>query len=336
MIAGAMLLGYAVALLAAGAPALARARWPERAPGLALAAWFALTISALASVVLGALAPLLPHLKMSGDPARTLAACLAALMEQPWNAALDFGGTALALAVLLRVAYCTVTTFTAASLAHRRHRQRLELAGQADTRLGAVVICSDQPAAYCLAGRGQPIVITSAAISALDDVQIAAVMAHEQAHQRGLHHQLVAVAQSLAAAFPRIAALRRASEQVALLAELRADDAATAVSQRLEVAEALLALAASAPAAALGASGTATAARIRRLIADPAPVGRTALGAGIAAIAGFAVVPLIVAAGFSAASGGCEHGNSHPVAAAQARAAGQQVLRLSSSWRGMR
>jgi hypothetical protein len=40
------LLSYAALLLTAGAGALARARWPEGAPRLAIAAWFALTGSA--------------------------------------------------------------------------------------------------------------------------------------------------------------------------------------------------------------------------------------------------------------------------------------------------
>src|SRR6201995_285782 len=42
MIAAAALLGYATLLLTAGAPVLARAGWPERAPRLAMAAWIAL------------------------------------------------------------------------------------------------------------------------------------------------------------------------------------------------------------------------------------------------------------------------------------------------------
>jgi Zn-dependent protease with chaperone function len=307
MIAGATLLAYAVVLLMAAAPALAQARWPERAPRLAVAAWFAVTVSAVTSVILGALAPLLPHLQVNGNSARMLVACLTALMAKPRDAALAFGGAALALTVLIRVAWCTAGTLVAASLARRRHRQRLQLAGQADARLGAVVVGHDQPAAYCLAGRGQPIVFTSAAIRALGETQIAAVMAHEQAHQRGHHHLLVALAESLAAAFPRIAALRRASEQVARLVELRADDAAAAACHRLEVAEALLAIAAPAPAAALGAGGTATAARIRRLIADPAPIGRAAATGGIAAITGLAVIPLALAAALTAAGSNCEH-----------------------------
>jgi hypothetical protein len=53
VIAALALLGYAALLLTAGAAALARARWADRAPRLAVAAWLALTGSAVVSVVLG-------------------------------------------------------------------------------------------------------------------------------------------------------------------------------------------------------------------------------------------------------------------------------------------
>ena len=55
----ATLLAYAALLLTAGASALARAAWPDRAPGLAIAAWLALAGTAVASVILGGLAALL-------------------------------------------------------------------------------------------------------------------------------------------------------------------------------------------------------------------------------------------------------------------------------------
>jgi Zn-dependent protease with chaperone function len=50
--------------------------------------------------------------------------------------------------------------------------------------------------------------------------QLAAVLAHERAHQRGRHHLLVSLAGSLAASFPRVPAFRHGHEQVARLVEL--------------------------------------------------------------------------------------------------------------------
>jgi len=85
-----------------------------------------------------------------------------------------------------------------------------------------------QAAAWCLPGVGRRVVLTTAAITVLDDGRLAAVLAHERAHQRGHQHLLVSLARSLAAAFPRVCAFRQGHEQVARLVELLADDAAAA------------------------------------------------------------------------------------------------------------
>src|SRR6266699_767306 len=178
-------------------------------------------------------------------------------------------GAVLGLAVITRVAWCTAGTLARAGRARRRHRRGLALAGRHDSRLGTVVVDHHQAAAWCLPGSGRPVVLTTAAVAALDEVQLAAVLAHERAHQRGHHHLLVSLAGALAAASPR-----------------------------LKVAEALLALAAPAPvaAAALGAGGSATAARVRRLIAAPAPIGRARTVGGVFSVAALAAFPLILLA----------------------------------------
>jgi len=325
VIAAAGLLGYAVLLLAAGAPALAGARWPDRAPRLAIAAWFTVTGSAVASVILGGLALLVPTVRVSGGLARLLAACVMALRAQyahPGGAAMAGAGTVLALAVTARVGWCAAATLARAAAARRRHRLALRVAGRPDPALGAVVVDHAQPAAWCLPGASRSVVVTTAAVAALDDSQLTAVLAHERAHQRGRHHLLVSLAGSLAAAFPRVPAFGRAHEQVARLTELLADDAAARVSHRLTVAEALLALGAPAPAAAaaLGAGGSTAAARIRRLIAAPAPLSRAAAAAGMLTVAALLALPLAFLAGPAAAAAGKNYCH-HPPPAAAAHAA---------------
>jgi len=325
VIAAAGLLGYAVLLLAAGAPALAGARWPDRAPRLAIAAWFTVTGSAVASVILGGLALLVPTVRVSGGLARLLAACVMALRAQyahPGGAAMAGAGTVLALAVTARVGWCAAATLARAAAARRRHRLALRVAGRPDPALGAVVVDHAQPAAWCLPGASRSVVVTTAAVAALDDSQLTAVLAHERAHQRGRHHLLVSLAGSLAAAFPRVPAFGRAHEQMARLTELLADDAAARVSHRLTVAEALLALGAPAPAAAaaLGAGGSTAAARIRRLIAAPAPLSRAAAAAGMLTVAALLALPLAFLAGPAAAAAGKNYCH-HPPPAAAAHAA---------------
>src|SRR5206468_1393789 len=86
---------------------------------------------------------------------------------------------------------------------------------------------------------------------------------------------------------------RMAREQVARLAELSADDVASAAAHRLAVAEALLNLGTSPPAAALGATGTADAARVRRLIEGPAALSK----ARAAAVTSTLTVKVMLSAG---------------------------------------
>jgi bla regulator protein blaR1 len=323
MIVAVALLGYATLLLTAGAAALARARWADRAPRLAVAAWLALTGSAVVSVVLGGVALVVPTVRVSADLSALLAACVMALRTtyaHPGGAVMAGAGAVLGLAVIARVTWCIAATLARAGLARHRYRHTLALAGRRDSRPGTVLVDHHQAAAWCLPGAGRPVVLTTAAAAALDEVQLAAVLAHEQAHQRGHHHLLVSLAGSLAAAFPRVRAFRQGHEQVARLVELIADDAAAATSPRLKVAEALLTLAAPAPAtaAALGAGGSATAARIRRLIAAPVPISRARTTAGMATIVALAAFPLVLLAGPAAAASGwncCPH----TVAAAHAR-----------------
>jgi hypothetical protein len=300
LIAAVGLLAYAALLLTAGAPALARSAWPDRAPRLGIAAWLALPAAVITSVVLGGTALMVPTEGVSGGIAWLLKACQMALRAQyaqPGGAALAAAGGLLAVTVTARVGWCTMATLGATARAGRKHRHRLRLAGRQDARLGAMVIDYEEPAAYCVPGVRRPVVLTTGALRVLDETQLAAVLAHERAHQSGRHHLLVALAAVPAAAFPRVPAFRHARDQVARLAELAADDVAAARSPRLAVAEALLTLG-TAPVrtGALGAGGSTAAARIRRLIAAPNPLGRATSACGRLAIAALIALPIILLA----------------------------------------
>lgn len=308
------LVAYAALLLAAGAPALARAAWPDRAPRLAIFAWLALAWSGVTSVVLGGLALAVPAGRVSDGLGGLLAACemmLRARYAHPGGTALAVTGAVLAVAVSVRLTWSAAAILAANARAGRRHRGRLRLAGRTDARLGAIVVDHGEPAAYCLPGTGRQVVVTTAALRALDEAQLAAVLAHERAHQAGRHHLLVSLAAVTAAAFPRVPAFRTARAEVARLAELAADDAAAARSPRLAVAEALLTLGtAPAGAAALGAGGSTAAARVRRMIAAPNPLSRVATAGGALAVAALVVFPLVVLVGPAVtafAMGYCPH-----------------------------
>ena len=302
MIVAACLLAYTFLLLTIGASWLARAGWADRAPRLAIAAWLALSGSAIGSVMLGGLALVVPTGRVSYHLAGLLAACahdVRARYAHPGGAALAAAGTVLAFAVAARVCCCMARTLATTRRDGQRHCRQLRAVGRADQRLGAVVVDYGEPAAYSLPGARQPIVLTTAAIEALDDAQLTAVLAHERAHQRGHHHLLVLVAGSLATAFPRVPAFRHGHERVTHLVELLADDEAAKTTSRLKAAEALLALSAPALAAplALGAGGSATGARIRRLLRASAPLSRPRAMAGMVALTVVVAFPFLALSG---------------------------------------
>jgi hypothetical protein len=131
-----------------------------------------------------------------------------------------------------------------------------------------------------------------------------AVLAHERAHLRGHHHLMLATAAALARAFPAIPLLARAAAELAVLAEMTADDDAARRHDPADLAAALVTLAgAGSRSTALTAGGPAAIARIQRLLAPPAQPGFPAraarLAAGAAAFlipAAIASLPLVIAA----------------------------------------
>lgn len=153
--------------------------------------------------------------------------------------------------------------------ATRDHAQMVRLAGRHDAELDVVVLALDEPAAYCVAGRLPTVVVTEAVIAALDDDQLAAVLAHERAHLAGRHHVLLAVTRGLATVFARFRIFTVGATEVAALLEMCADDQAVRVHGPDAVIGALFALtdATAKPAGALSVARTGLSARIARLTA---------------------------------------------------------------------
>lgn len=290
---------FAVLAATLGPQLLRRSCWPDRSPRLGIVAWQVLTGSVVLAVVMAGAALALPAVPFSVNLAELLSACAMALRAQyatPGGAALSATGAVLALAVVARVGYCLVAGLVTAGRERHRQLQALALVARRHKTCDALVVDHHAPAAYCLPGRRQQVVLTTAALAALDDDQLAAVMAHEQAHLRGRHHLVPAAAAALERAFPRITAFRVAHGELARLVEMLADDVAVRGNDRLTVATALVRLAeASTPAAALGAGGSTSLARVRRLVAPAQPLGlaRSALTA-LATAAVFAT-PIAVA-----------------------------------------
>ena len=222
---------------------------------------------------------------------------LRATYAAPGGATVAGLGLVLMTAVLARSGLTALTHLRAVGRQAQRHAQTARLVGHPAPALGATLVDHAQPAAYCVAGRNPTVVVTTGAVRALDPGQLHAVLAHERAHLAGHHHLLIALARIARRVLPFMPLMRDADAQVARLAELHADDAATRARDPRPLAVALVVLAtAASPAPALAAAGTDAVARIHRLLgpAEPPldPVRRRLLQAAIVALA---VTPVLLA-----------------------------------------
>ncbi|MDO3635338.1 M56 family metallopeptidase [Mycolicibacterium arseniciresistens] len=106
------------------------------------------------------------------------------------------------------------------------HAHAARIIGRPTGSSDVVVVDAVRPAAYCVIGRPNAIVVTSAAIDSLNRAQLEAVLAHEDAHISGRHHHILMVLRALAFTLPRIPLFATANAAVAELLEMCADDAA--------------------------------------------------------------------------------------------------------------
>jgi Zn-dependent protease with chaperone function len=307
-----LIFGYALAV-AWCVPALL-ARLTARGIGarLGITAWLAAMISALACAAVAV--ELLVRAAVRGWPGLAEAVCRtvagSACSPQVYRGALFEAGLAVAaLVAVLTAAMLTWRYGRGVQRAQRRTRAHADTArmtgreiparpagvrpaevAPADARdaviLDAVVLEAPRPVAYCLPGRPATIVISSAALAVLDSAQLTAVLAHERAHLAGRHHLLTGLTRGLAATFPGVPLFARGAAEVARLAEMRADDAAARRSGRRTLVAALLSMGtgAAVPTAALGATGFATTARVRRLLDPPRRSCRARYGAALAGV----------------------------------------------------
>jgi len=126
--------------------------------------------------------------------------------------------------------------------AGRRFERGLELLGPLPGVPRAHVVDDDEPQAFCIGLLRPRIYISRAALELLGDDERAAVLAHESHHARRRDPLRLLVARALAEGLFFLPAVRRLPERYAALAELAADQAATAgAGGRRALASALLA-----------------------------------------------------------------------------------------------
>jgi Zn-dependent protease with chaperone function len=294
-----VLVAYAVCVGTLGARMLGRAKWTARAPLLAMVTYLAAGWSVVAALGLAGLT-LAVHTTALGDGlSHLIGACvlrLRATYATPGGAMVAGLGLTLAGAVVARTALSAMTHLRAAGRQALQHAQTARLVGRPEPALGATLIDHPQPAAYCVAGRDPTVVLTTGAVQALDADQLAAVLAHERAHLTGRHHRLIAMARIGRQVLPFVPLMRDADAQVARLAEMHADDAATRTCEPAPLATALVILAAGAsPAPALAAAATDAVQRIQRMLGPAEPLGRTRRRLLRTTAAALALAPVLLA-----------------------------------------
>jgi Zn-dependent protease with chaperone function len=294
-----VLLAYAACVGMLGPRVLGRAGWTARAPLLAIVTYLAAGWSVVAAVGLAGLTLAVHATALGGGLSQLIGACvhrLRATYGTPGGATVAGLGLTMAGAVAARTALTATTHLRAAGRQALRHAQTARLVGHPEPALGAVLVEHSQPAAYCVAGRQPTVILTTAAVQALDPGQLDAVLAHERAHLAGRHHRLLALARIGRQVLPFLPLMRDAEQQVARLVELHADDAATRARDPRLLATALVVLATAAgPASALAAGATDSVQRIHRLLRPSEPLGRARRQLLRAAAAALAAAPVLVA-----------------------------------------
>lgn len=285
---------FALYAAAAGvlAPVMLRGAWAARSPQLAMTLWLVLPVSWVAAVVLAILAATAPLPLTWPGPAHRGGRMLLAGQAVPGGRAIALAGLLVAATVVLRSAGCALGELHRSRCDRREHAALVAATGRPGDEPDVAIVDHDAPAVYCLPCGRYQIVVSAAALAALTPAQLRAVLAHERAHLRRRHHVILALATALARAFTRVPLLSQAPPQLAVLAEMAADDAAIRHHRRGDLAAALVVLAtASVRAATLAASGPQAIARLQRILTTQQP--RTRL-ARLAAIAGL-IPPVVIA-----------------------------------------
>jgi Zn-dependent protease with chaperone function len=304
-----LVFSFAVAVLAPRP--LVRLTHAGVAPRLGVAAWLAAIGSVVASWAVAAVflaGDLIRDWNQSGQS--LVSACFAqlrAVATGRYGLAIQIGLlvlTAFAAAAVAVLAWRLGRSLLRARASTHEHAQMARIAGRHVAGLDAVVLDAPERAAYCVAGRPHTIVVTSAALAALDEPHLGAVLSHERAHLAGRHHLLLALTRGLATILPRIALFTTGAAEVARLLEMCADDAAARTHGSRTVLGALLALSGAAPipAGALGATGVGVLARAERLAAPPEPAQRLRVRVLLGAVAVVVVVGPVLT-GLLAATG---------------------------------
>jgi Zn-dependent protease with chaperone function len=298
MTAAVYLLTYGALVTWLAPPLLTRLTRAGLNPRLGAAAWLTAIVGVLVAWTVAVSLILVNGLRgLPDSPVLVVCLELLGIPEQvatpglPGLLILITGGVILTAAVSLKV------TSAVRGLRDRSHdhAHAARIVGLPTDRPDVFLLTAERPAAYCVLGRPNAIVVTTAAVRRLTEPQLNAVLAHEDAHIAGHHHQLLMFLRALAATLPRLPLFPRGAAAVSALLEMCADDTAARRHGSRALVAGMLELAGPVQPAGLAVGATAIAVRANRLLV-PAGQGslfrhRMLAWATIAATAG---APLVI------------------------------------------
>ncbi|WP_147918189.1 M56 family metallopeptidase [Ruania zhangjianzhongii] len=311
-----LLLGFGLIVAGVGGPWLVRRAVPVlvRVPRLA-----AVALLATAGLWVLTLLALGPMLSWVNDGPALLTGPAGEVCQRCLDSANPFGSSAVSTIVptvaLLGIPVLGGALLVGAGVAEVRRRRRrtagvaAQLLGEPATVLGHQVwrVPDQRPYAFALPARHGGIVVSDGCLGTLEEDELAAVLAHEQAHVQQRHHLVLALVGALVRALswvPLLAAIRAALPHYL---EIAADDAARRRAGTPALASALLRLGERAEPAAFTGAGpevlhAAGPDRIRHLVCPPEAGGHGPAAVVAVLLTGLAVVnaavhlPLLLAA----------------------------------------
>jgi len=261
----------AVAACYVTAQVLLRSRWTWHLPRAALVCWQAIGLAfGLSAIGLALSAGLSPYAQGTGTALRRFTGDLVG-GQLPADLRLHhLALVAIGLGVAAVLLGSTAHSLLTALRSQRRHRDLLDLVARDDPAApGALVLDHPTAAAYCLPGMRPRVVVSAGTLNLLGRAELAAVLSHERAHAEERHDLVLLPFTALRRALPWLAWVRAAQDAVALLIEMRADDAARQLHDDAPLAAALRRFADApprvAPVGALGLADRHLDARLQRL-----------------------------------------------------------------------
>ncbi|TQM09867.1 M56 family metallopeptidase [Pseudonocardia kunmingensis] len=275
-----LLVLYSLTVAVLAPPVLDRITREGTAPRLAITAWAGATGGVLLAWVLAAALIGRSVLLTDRDMHDVLIDCFDTIGRMAMGShgavlqmALLVLATLSVAAVAVLIGRLAVALGRARMRTHQHCRTARLVADRGSGPEGSVVLDTAERTVYCVAGRPPTIVITRGALEALDDAQLAAVLAHERAHLSGRHHLLIASSRAVATVLPHLRVFPAGAAAIGRLIEMRADDVAVRRHPGSTLVSALLTLSGvePVPGAALGASSVGLIDRVERLLAPPDP-----------------------------------------------------------------